>query len=307
MKIGIIGAGNVGSTLAFKILHDNLADVALVDVNEGLAIGKALDLNDVGGVFALDKKAVGSASYEVVSDADLIVVTAGLARKPGMSREDLLLKNAGIVKEVIANIKKVNSKAIIIMVTNPLDVTTYLAYKTSGFDKRKVFGMAGVLDSARLAVILSEEFKKDISSIDSMILGTHGDSMVPLKSKISIEGENILQIIDEKTTDTLLDKAKSQGGRIVAQLKGGSAYYAPAMSVYKMIEAIINDKKEVFPVSAYLEGEYGLNDVCLGVPARLSKDGIEEIIEVDLTQEENDKLKSAAEVIKSGITKVMNE
>jgi malate dehydrogenase len=307
MKIGIIGAGNVGSTLAFKILHDNLADVALVDVNEGLAIGKALDLNDVGGVFALNKKAVGSASYEAVRDADLIVVTAGLARKPGMSREDLLLKNAGIVKEVIANIKGVNSKAIIIMVTNPLDVTTYLAYKTSGFDKRKVFGMAGVLDSARLAVILSEELKKDISSIDSMILGTHGDSMVPLKSKISIEGKNILQVVDEKTTDTLLDKAKSQGGRIVAQLKGGSAYYAPAMSVYKMIDAIVNDKKEVFPVSAYLEGEYGLNDVCLGVPARLSKDGIEEIIEVDLTQEENDKIKSAAEVIKSGITKVMNE
>jgi len=306
MKIGIIGAGNVGSTLAFKILHDNLADVALIDINEGLAIGKSLDLNDACGVFGLEKKAVGSASYEVIGDADLIVVTAGLARKPGMSREDLLLENAGIIKEVITKIKEVNSKAMIIMVTNPLDVTTYLAYKTSGFDKKRVFGMAGVLDSARLAVIISEELKKDIAKIDSMILGTHGDSMVPLKSNITIVGKNILEVTDESSVDAMLEKSKTQGGRIVAQLKGGSAYYAPAMSVYKMIDAIVNNKKEVFPVSAYLEGEYGLSDVCLGVPARLSKDGIEEIIELDLTQEENNKLKSASEVIKSGIAKVMH-
>lgn len=306
MKIGIIGAGNVGSTLAFKILNDNLADVALVDINADLAIGKALDLNDASGVFGLDKKAVGSDSYQVIEDADLIVVTAGFPRKPGMSREDLLLKNAGIIKEVITKIKEVNSKAIIIMVTNPLDVTTYLAYKISGFDRKRVFGMAGVLDSARLAVILSEELKKDIADINSMILGTHGDSMVPLKSKIIIEDKNVLEIIDEPAVDALLEKAKTQGGRIVAHLKGGSAYYAPATSVYKMIDVIVNDKKEILPVSVYLEGEYGLSDVCLGVPVRLSKNGIEEIIEVDLTQVENNKLKSANEVIKSGIAKVMN-
>ncbi len=305
MKIGIIGAGNVGSTIAFKILHDNLADVALIDINADLAIGKALDLNDTCGVFGLDKKAVGSDSYEAIEDADLIVVTAGLARKPGMSREDLLLKNAGIIKEVIAKIKEVNSRAIIIMVTNPLDVTTYLAYKVSGFDRKRVFGMAGVLDSARLAVILSEELKKDIADIDSMILGTHGNSMVPLKSKITIDGKNILEVIDEPAAEALLEKARNQGGRIVAHLKGGSAYYAPAMSVYKMIDVIVNNKKEILPVSVYLEGEYGLSDVCLGVPVRLSKNGIEEIIEVDLTQDENDKLKSASEVIKSAIAKVL--
>jgi malate dehydrogenase len=306
MKIGIIGAGNVGSTLAFKILHDDLADVVLVDINADMAIGKALDLNDAGGVFGLKKKAIGTGSYEAISDADIIVVTAGLARRPGMSREDLLLKNAAIIKEVITNIKKVNSAALIIMVTNPLDVTTYLAYKVGGFDKRKVFGMAGVLDSARLAVILSEELKKDLSQVESMILGTHGDSMVPLRSKITIGGKNILDLINKNKVDALLEKAKGQGGRIVAHLKGGSAYYAPAMSVYKMIDVIANDKKEVLPVSAYLEGEYGLTDICLGVPARLSKDGIEEIIEISLTPAEKDKLEAASQVIKSGINKVMN-
>jgi malate dehydrogenase len=306
VKIAVIGAGNVGSTLAFKILHDEAADVALVDINGDLAKGKALDLNDACGVFGLSKKATGSSCYDDVKDSEIVVVTAGLARRPGMSREDLLLKNAAIIKEVIENIKKVNKKPLVIMVTNPLDVTTYLAYKIGGFDKSRVFGMAGVLDSARLSVILQEGLGANLKDIDSMILGTHGDSMVPLKSRITVAEKSIAEIADESHVDSLLDKAKVQGGRIVSHLKGGSAYYAPAMSVYKMIDSIINDKKTVLPASAYLEGEYGLSDVCLGVPVRLSRKGIEEIIELELTQEEKTKLAKANEIIKSGIKKVMN-
>jgi malate dehydrogenase len=306
MKIAVIGAGNVGSSLAFKILHDEAADVALVDINSDLAKGKALDLNDACGVFGLSKKATGSSCYDDVKGAEIVVVTAGLARRPGMSREDLLLKNAAIIKEVVNSIISVNKEAIIIMVTNPLDVTTYLAYRISGFDKSRVLGMAGVLDSARLSVILQEELGKNLKDIDSMILGTHGDSMVPLKSRITLAGKDIMELLDESQIDSLLDKAKGQGGRIVSHLKGGSAYYAPAMSVYKMIDSIINDKNTVMPASAYLEGEYGFNDVCLGVPVRLSRKGIEEIVELELTQKEKSKLAEANEIIKSGIKKVMN-
>ena len=227
MKISIIGAGNVGSTLAFKILEEELADVVLVDIKDDLARAKALDLQDA--IAVLGKKTTISASgdYENIKDSKVIVITAGLPRKPGMDREDLLFKNAQIIKEVVTNIKENAPDSIILVVTNPLDVMTYLAYKISSFDKRKVLGMAGVLDSTRLSVILSKLLNKDTSSIEALILGTHGDSMVPVKSKILVEGEPLNNFLDDEKIDEALDKVKKQGTKIVSLLKGGSAYYAP--------------------------------------------------------------------------------
>ncbi len=306
MKISIIGAGNVGSTLAFKILEEELADVVLVDVKEDLARAKALDLQDA--IAVLGKKTTVSASgdYENIKDSKVIVITAGLPRKPGMDREDLLFKNAQIIKEVVTNIKEKAPDSIILVVTNPLDVMTYLAYKISGFDKRKVFGMAGVLDSTRLSVILSKLLNKNTSSIEALILGTHGDSMVPVKSKIVVEGESLNNFLDDEKIDEALDKVKKQGTKIVSLLKGGSAYYAPALSIYKMLDVILNNKEEILPASVYLKGEYDLVDVCLGVPVKLGKDGIKEIIEIDLTNEEQSALNKAANIIKSNISKITN-
>ncbi|MCK5306607.1 MAG: malate dehydrogenase [Candidatus Omnitrophica bacterium] len=305
MKISIIGAGNVGSTLAFKILEEELADVVLVDINGDMAKGKALDLNDACGVLGSKKKAVGAGNYSEIRGSEVVVVTAGFARRPGMTREDLLIKNAGVIKEVAGKIKENAPQSIILMVTNPLDVTTYLALKVSGFDKKRVLGMAGVLDSARLSVIVSDELRREVSSVESLVLGTHGDSMVPLKNKISAGGRRLDELLEKAKIDELLEKAAGQGGRIVSYLKGGSAYYAPAISVYKMLEAIVNDRGSILPVSAYLEGEYNLRDVCLGVPARLGKGGIEEIVEVELTKEEEISLQKAGAVIKAGIAKVI--
>ena len=306
MKISIIGAGNVGSTLAFKILEEELADVVLVDIKEDLAKGKALDLEDASALLETEKSILGTSDYKDIKGSYVVVVTAGFARGPGMTREDLLLKNAGVVEEVVKNIKENAPDSIILMVTNPLDVMTYLALKVSGFDKEKVLGMAGVLDSARLSVILSKLLNKDTSSIEALILGAHGDSMVPVKNKVTLDSQVLSKFLDDKKIKEVFEKAKSQGGRIVSLLKGGSAYYAPALSIYKMLDVILNDKEEILPASVYLKGEYDLMDVCLGVPVKLSKDGIKEIIEIDLTDEEQLSLNKAANIIKSNISKITN-
>ncbi len=303
-KVSIIGAGNVGSTLAFKILEEELAEVVLVDIKEDLARGKALDLQDAMAV--LEKEAIISASgdYGKIEGSKIVVITAGLPRRPGMDREDLLFKNAQIVKEVVKNIKEKAPHSIILVVTNPLDIMTYLAYKMSGFDKRRVLGMAGVLDSARLSVILSRLINRQTSSISSLILGTHGNSMVPVRSQITVDKRPLDEFLDDKRISEAFEDSKNQGSKIVSLLKGGSAYYAPAMSVFKMLDVILNNKKEVLPASVYLEGEYGLNNICLGVPVKLDEEGIEKIIQLDLLDEEKEALHKAADIVKSNISRL---
>jgi malate dehydrogenase len=306
VKVSIIGAGNVGSTLAFKILEEELAEVILVDIKEDLAKAKALDLQDAMAVLGKSGKVCGTDDYKKIKNSKVVVVTAGIPRKPGISREDLLLANSNIVKEVAQKIKENAPGSIILMVTNPLDVMTHLSYKVSGFSKGKVLGMAGVLDSARLSVVLAKALNKEISSIDLLILGTHGDSMVPARSKITINRRPLEEFATEKEIKKAFEDARNQGTKIVSLLKGGSAYYAPALSIYKMIEAILFDKGEELVASCYLEGEYGLTDVCLGVPVRLGKDGIKEIVEINLNPKEKTALAEAAQIIKSNISKAMS-
>lgn len=306
VKVSIIGAGNVGSTLAYKILEENLANVVLLDINGDLAKAKALDLEDACSLLETKKSILGTDNYRDIKESFIVVVTAGFARNPGMTREDLLIKNANVVKEVVTNIKKHVPDCIILMVTNPLDVMTYLALRVSGFDKRRVLGMAGVLDTGRLSVILSKLLNKETSSISSLVLGTHGDSMVPIRSKISVDGQSLSRFLKDEEIEEAFKKAKSQGGKIVSLLKGGSAYYAPSLSIFKMLEAIINNRNIILPSSVYLDGEYNLKDVCLGVPVRLGKNGVEEIIKIDLNPDEQSALQKASRVIKFNIPKIID-
>lgn len=305
MKISIIGAGNVGSALALKVLEDNLSDIALIDINEDLAYAKALDLEDAAGVLGCRCSITAGSDYNLIKDSYCVVVTAGFARRPGMDREDLLLKNASVIKEVVGNIKKYTPTSIILMVTNPLDVMTYLALKISGFDKSKVLGMAGILDSGRLSVVLSNRLNKNRDSLKSLVLGTHGDSMVPIEDEVTVEGAPLNKFLKEDEIEEVFKEARARGGKIVSLLKGGSAYYAPAASVYRMLKVMINDSEDVLPCSVYLDGEYNLKDVCLGVPVKLGKDGVREIISVILTEEEEISLQKASEIVKTGIKKII--
>jgi len=289
-KVTVVGAGNVGATVAQHVAQKELADVALIDIIEGLPQGKALDLLEAGPVERYNLHLAGSNSYDITSDSDIVVITAGLARKPGMSRDDLLLKNAGIVKEVIENVAKRSPNSILIMVTNPLDAMAHLALKISGFPKHRVIGMAGVLDSARFRTFIAEALNVSVENTHAFVLGGHGDEMVPLTRYSTVAGIPITELLPQDKLASLIERTRKGGGEIVALLKTGSAYYAPGSAVVEMVDAIVKDKKKILPCAAYLEGEYGVNGLFLGVPVKLGSRGIEEIIEIKLQPEEQQML-----------------
>jgi malate dehydrogenase len=299
-KITVVGAGNVGATAAQRVAEKNLArTVVMVDVAEGIPQGKALDQWQSGPIEGYDARIVGANDYAAAAGSELFIVTAGIARKPGMSRDDLVKTNAGIVKSVGEQIKQHAPKAIVIVVSNPLDVMCYVMRQATGFPRERVIGMAGVLDTARYRTFLSEAAGVSVEDIQAMVLGGHGDTMVPLISTTTVSGIPITQFIDKATLDKIVDRARNGGAEIVAQLKTGSAYYAPSAAAVQMAEAIVLDKKRVLPCSAWLQGEFGLKDVYCGVPCLLGRKGLERIIDIPLSADEMAALHKSAEAVRS--------
>jgi malate dehydrogenase len=305
MKITVIGAGNVGAATAQRIVDKQLAnEVVLVDVLEGIPQGKALDIYEATPVEKTDVKVVGTNAYEETVHSDIIVITAGIARKPGMSRDDLMNTNSGIVKSCTAAASVKSPNAIIIVVSNPLDVMTYVAYKVSGFDRRRVFGMAGVLDTARFRTFIAMELNVSIEDVSAFVLGGHGDSMVPLPRYSTVAGIPITELMDQATIDRLVKRTRDGGIEIVNYLKTGSAYYAPSSSAVAMVESIVKDKRRILPCATYLQGEYGIKDTFVGVPVKLGKNGIEQVIEIKLNAEEQVALNRSADDVKKSIAKL---
>lgn len=304
MKVSVFGAGNVGAEVARRIVEKKLADVVLVDIIEGVPQGKALDILQSGPVEGFNRTIKGTNDPADIEGSDIVVVTAGLARKPGMSRDDLQAMNANIVKGITGNIKNFAPGSIIIMVTNPLDVMTYLAWKVTGSEKRKVFGMAGELDTARMIAFISMETGVAPSKIKAMVLGGHGDLMVPLASQTSVNGKPLSHFLSRDKIDALIKRTANGGAEIVNLLKTGSAYYAPSASAVKMVEAVIKNKGTVIPTAVILDGEYGLKDVCIGVPAKIGKNGIEKVVELKLPDEDRLMLERSAMSVKENIAKL---
>jgi malate dehydrogenase len=299
MKVTVVGAGNVGATCADVIAHKELAnEVVLLDIKENFAEGKALDIWQTAPVNMYDTRVKGSTNdYSKTANSDVVVITSGLPRKPGMSRDDLISTNAGIVKGVTENIIKYSPNAIIIVVSNPLDVMTYCAYLTARIDPKKVFGMAGILDTARYRAFLAEALDCSPKDIQAVLMGGHGDTMVPLPRYTTVGGIPVTELIAEDKLNAIIERTKKGGGEIV-NLLGTSAWYAPGASAAQMVEAIVRDQKRIFPVCAWLQGEYGLKDIYLGVPVKLGKNGIEEIIELKLNEGEMKLLKESAKAVK---------
>jgi malate dehydrogenase len=298
-KITVVGAGNVGATLAQRLAELELADVVLVDIpaTEGMPAGKALDLAESAPIFGYDARITGTTEYGPTENSDIVVVTAGVPRKPGMSRDDLLNINAGIVKSVCQQAAPRSPKAIFIIVSNPLDAMAHVALRTTGFPKERVIGMAGVLDSSRMAAFVSEALDVSIEDISPMVLGGHGDTMVPLPRFTTVSGVPVTELLPKEKLDAILQRTRDGGAEIVKLLKTGSAYYAPSASVAAMVESILKDKKRVLPCAAYLEGEYGISGLFIGVPVKLGAKGIEQIWSLSLTADEKAGLdKSAAAV-----------
>lgn len=298
-KISVIGAGFVGSTTAHWIASKELGDVVLFDIVEGMPQGKALDLLESGPVEGFDLNIIGTNDYADTANSDVVVVTSGAPRKPGMSREDLIKVNANITRQCVENVAKHSPDATIIMVNNPLDVMTYLAKQVSGFPKNRVLGQAGVLDSARYRTFIAMEAGVSVEDVQAMLMGGHGDEMVPLPRFSTISGIPVTEFISQEKLDAIVQRARKGGGEIVNLLKTGSAYYAPSSSTVQMVEAIIKDKKRVIPCAAYLEGEYGLNDLYFGVPIILGAGGVERIIELPLNEEEKALLQKSAEAVRN--------
>jgi len=298
-KITVVGAGNVGATTAQRVAEKELArTVVMVDVAEGIPQGKGLDQWQSAPIELYDTRIIGTNGYEETRDSDLVIITAGIARKPGMSRDDLLNTNAGIVKSVSEQVAKTSPKAIIIVVSNPLDVMCYVAMKASGFPRERVIGMAGVLDTARYRGFLAESLDCSVRDIQAMVLGGHGDTMVPLISYTSVSGIPITQLMDKATLDAIVDRTRNGGAEIVKHLKTGSAYYAPSAGAVQMAEAIVNDQRRILPCAAWLQGEYGMKDLFLGVPCKLGRNGLEKIIEVQLTADEKAALSKSADAVR---------
>jgi malate dehydrogenase len=298
-KITVVGAGNVGATAAQRIAEKELArTVVMVDVAEGIPQGKALDQWESAPIELFDSRVIGSNGYDESAGSDIVVITAGIARKPGMSRDDLLNTNAGIVKSVAENVAKTSPNAIIIVVSNPLDVMCYVAMKASGFPRERVIGMAGVLDTARYRSFLAEALDVSVRDIQAMVLGGHGDTMVPLISYTTVSGIPITQFLDKAKLDAIVDRARNGGAEIVKYLKTGSAYYAPSSGAVQIVEAIVLDQKRILPCSAWLDGEYGMKGLFLGVPVKLGRRGMEKIIEVTLTADEKAALAKSAEAVR---------
>lgn len=300
-KIAVIGAGNVGASAALYAAEKELGDVTLIDIVEGVAKGKALDLLEAGPVQGYDSFVEGSGDIKAVAGADLIIVTAGLPRKPGMSRLDLLKANADIIRGVAQAIKENAPKAFVIMVTNPLDVMTYMMYRITGFPRERVMGMAGVLDSARFRAFLSMETGVSVEDIQAMVLGGHGDTMVPLLSCSTVSGIPVTNFVKKERLAEIVQRTRDGGAEIVKLLQTGSAFYAPASSAVQMAESILRDKKRLVPSCAFLNGEYGFKDIFLGVPCILGAKGIEKIVEVPLSADEKAALANSAEEVKKGI------
>ncbi len=296
-KVTVIGAGNVGANTAQKIAQKELADVVLVDVVEGVPQGKGLDMLESAPVEGYDVRIVGTNGYDETGDSDLVVITAGFPRKPGMSRDDLLLNNYEVVKTATEQAAKRSPNAVLILVTNPLDAMCWTALKVSGFPRNRVIGMAGVLDSARFRTFIAEELKVSFENVTAMVLGGHGDTMVPLVRFTNVNGIPISELMDQATIDKLVQRTRDGGAEIVKHLKTGSAYYAPAASAVEMVESILKDKKKVLPCAVYLNGEYGINDLFVGVPVKLGKNGVEKIYEIKLDEGERAALKKSADAV----------
>jgi len=299
MKVTVVGSGFVGQTTAMRILEKGLGQVVLIDIIEGKPQGLALDLNEAAPVEGYEPLIVGTNDYADTAGSDIVVITAGFPRQPGMSRMDLLGKNAAIMTSVIDQVAPGSPGAIVIVVSNPLDEMTYLAAEASGFPKERVFGMAGVLDSARLRYFISELTGASPSKVEAITLGSHGDAMIALPRHATVDGKPLPELVDEATLDALVQRTRDGGAEIVGYLKTGSAYYAPSASVVAMVEAIATDAKRVLPVCAWTTGQYGIEDVYVGVPARLGAKGVEEIVELDLNEDEIERLREAAEGIRA--------
>jgi len=298
-KISIIGSGFVGSTAAHWIASKELGDVVLLDVVEGIPQGKALDLLESGPVEGFDLSIIGTNDYADTANSDVVVITSGAPRKPGMSREDLISINANITRQCAENVAKHSPNAIIIMVNNPLDVMTYVAKQASGFPKNRVLGQAGVLDSARYRTFIAMEAGVSVEDVQAMLMGGHGDEMVPLPRFTTIAGVPVTEFISQDKLDAIVTRARKGGGEIVNLLKTGSAYYAPSSATVQMVEAVLRDKKRVIPCAAYLEGEYGLNDMYFGVPIILGAGGVERILELPLNDDERALVQQSAEAVRS--------
>jgi malate dehydrogenase len=299
MRVTVVGSGFVGQTTAMRVLERGLADVVLIDIVEGLPQGIALDLRQASPVVGFEPAIVGTNDYADTAGSDVVVITAGFPRQPGMSRMDLLGKNAGIVRGVVERIVPGSPDAILIVVTNPLDEMTYLAAEASGFPRERVMGMAGVLDSSRLRSFIAEELGVSPSAVEAMTLGSHGDSMVPLPRLATVDGKPLTDLVDEATLERLFARTRDAGAEIVGLLKKGSAYYGPSASVTTMVSAIANEGSEVLPVCAWCTGQYGIDDVYVGVPVRLGRGGVAEIVELELGDEELAALRAAAEGIRA--------
>ncbi len=300
----IIGAGQVGATTAQRILEKGLSDVVLFDVVEGMPQGKALDLMEAAPIEGHDRRILGTNRYEDIRGAEIVVVTAGLPRKPGMTREDLLNLNAKIMGEVCQNVKAQAPDSKLIIVTNPLDIMTYLAFRVTGFPSERVFGMAGVLDTARMRYFIAENLGGVPKDVEAMVLGGHGDLMVPVSSHSKLKGKPVRELIPAPDLTKIEQRTRDGGAEIVALLKTGSAFYAPASSVTAMVESVLKDQKKVLPVCAYMRGEYSLKDIYFGVPAQIGAKGVEKVVEISLGEEEKKSLFRSADKVKQGIEEI---
>jgi malate dehydrogenase len=298
-KITVVGAGNVGATTAQRIAEKELArTVVMVDVAEGIPQGKGLDQWQSAPIEGFDSRVIGTNGYEETQGSDLVVITAGIARKPGMSRDDLLNTNAGIVKQVSEQVKATSPDAIVIVVSNPLDVMCYVAKQVTGFPRERVIGMAGVLDTGRYRAFLAEALDVSVRDIQAMVLGGHGDTMVPLISYTTVSGIPVTQLMERATLDAIVDRTRNGGAEIVKHLKTGSAYYAPSAGAVQMVEAIVRDQRRILPCAAWLEGEYGMNGLYLGVPCKLGRGGLQQVLEVELTDAERAALEQSAQAVR---------
>ena len=303
-KVSVIGAGNVGATLAQRIAEKGYADVVVVDIIDGLPQGKGLDMLQTGPITGSDARVIGTNSYEETANSDIVAITSGVPRKPGMSRDDLVLTNMNIVKSVTEQVVKYSPKCIIIMVANPLDAMTQLALHVSKFPRNHVFGQSGILDTSRFRTFLAQELNVSVEDVYACVMGGHGDTMVAIPRLSTVGGIPITELLPQETINKIVERTVKGGGEIVALLKTGSAYYAPAAATAQMVESILLDKKRILPCAVYLEGEYGIKGAVVGVPVKLGRNGIEQIIELKLTPEESAALKKSAEAVRE-LAKVM--
>jgi len=303
-KITVVGAGNVGASVAQYAVEKELGDVVLVDVVGGIPQGKALDLAQAGPIHRYDASIIGSNGYDETADSDVVVITAGLARKPGMTRDDLLFKNAEIVGSVVEQVSARSKNAILVLVTNPLDAMVQLAWKKSGFPSKRVVGMAGVLDSARFRTFIAQELNVSVENVTAFVLGGHGDTMVPLPRYSTVAGIPITDLLPKEKIDALVTRTANGGAEIVSFLKSGSAYYAPAASAVEMVEAILKDKKKILPCAAYLDGQYNTKGLYVGVPVKLGRSGVEQIIEITLTPDEQAAFDKSAGAVRELVDKL---